>query len=89
MGRVAAFALAGVECWFYSQDHRPPHFHARRRGQWHVRVYFLEAKARMLERVAGPRGVLSAADRSALCDVAELYREELLLEWEQKVVCDG
>jgi hypothetical protein len=89
MGKVAAFRLAGVTCWFYSQDHWPPHFHAKRKGQWHVRVFFLEAKGKMLERVPGPRGIMSAADRDALCDMAELYREELLMEWEQKVVCNG
>jgi hypothetical protein len=31
---------------------------------------------------------MGSADRNALVDVAELYREELLKEWEEKVVCD-
>ena len=89
MGRVEAFSpLGGIRCWFYSQDHRPPHFHAEKRGQWHVRVYFLLLKDAMLEQVRGPRGLMSSADRNALVDVAELYREELLKEWEEKVVCD-
>jgi hypothetical protein len=86
MGKVAAFTLAGIACWFYSQDHQPPHFHAKRTGQWHARVFFLEARGKMVERVRGPRGIMSAGDREALCDMAELYREELLTEWEQKVV---
>ena len=49
MGRVTAFELVGVECWFYSQDHRPPHFHARKRGKWHVKVLFMEAREAMIE----------------------------------------
>ena len=46
MSRVESFSVPGVECWFYSNDHRPPHFHARRRGEWSVRVFFLEEEAR-------------------------------------------
>lgn len=88
MGKVQAFVLKGIQCWFYSQDHRPPHFHAKRKGQWHFRVFFLAAKEGMLERAKGPDRKITAGDRNALCDMGELYREELLIEWEQKVICD-
>lgn len=86
MGRVEAFRLEGIECWFYSQDHRPPHFHARRRGQWEVRVFFLKDGAEMIERVQGLRGRISARHLNALCRRAERFREKLLIEWEHKVV---
>lgn len=89
MGKLEAFSgLAGIECWFYSQDHRPPHFHAKRKGEWHYRVFFLRDRKDMLERVRGPRGMIKSQDESDLCEMAELYREELLSEWEKKVVCD-
>ncbi|MCD4825870.1 MAG: DUF4160 domain-containing protein [Phycisphaerae bacterium] len=88
MGKLEAFNLKGIGCWFWSQDHRPPHFHAKRKGQWEIRVYFLLPKEQMLERVRGAREAITRQDRNALCDMAELYREELLVEWERKVVCD-
>jgi len=88
MGKVDAFKLVGVECWFCSQDHRPPHFHARKRGKWDVRVFFMEAKDQMLERVRGARAPLPARDVKAICDAAEEHRDQLLAEWEEKVVCD-
>ncbi len=88
MGKVATFTLEGIDCWFNSMEHHPPHFHARRKGQWHVRVYFQQAKPRMIERVRGPSGRLKPADRDALRDMAKWYREELLSEWEQKANCD-
>jgi hypothetical protein len=88
MGKVEAFTLAGVECWFWSNDHNPPHFNAKRRGQWCVKVFFLRPKHRMLEREKGPRGEISTRDRRELCDLAERHRPELLKEWERKVNCD-
>ena len=88
MARVGAFKLEGVECWFYSQDHRPPHFHARKRGRWEVRVYFMEASEAMLDRVRGARRQLAPREVKALCGVAERHRDKLLAEWEEKVVCD-
>ena len=36
MGRVDAFAVPGVELWFNSSDHLPPHFHASQVGEWEV-----------------------------------------------------
>ncbi len=37
MGRVDAFAIGGLDLWFNSHDHGPPHFHARRPGDAHNR----------------------------------------------------
>jgi len=85
MGKVSSFAIEGVDCWFYSQDHRPPPFHARRRGQWHVRVFFLKPKSGMIEPVTNHLDRMTRADRNNLCEMAAARREELLGEWEEKV----
>lgn len=86
MGKVEAFEIAGVECWFWSADHNPPHFNAKRRGQWVFKVYFMLAPDRMLHRDAGsPRGRISSQDRRELCRLARQHRAALLLEWEKKV----
>lgn len=85
MGKVNSFSLEGIYSWFNSQEHRPPHFHAKRKGQWYVRVYFLKKRPEMIQRVRGPRGRMSTSDANVLQDMAELYRAELLKEWEGKV----
>jgi hypothetical protein len=35
----------------WSNDHEPPHFHARRAGEWEVKVHFLLEPAEMIEVV--------------------------------------
>ena len=88
MGKVEAFEIDGMDCWFWSQDHGPPHSGAKRKGQWCCKVFFLLPRQRMLVRARGPRGRIAAHDRRALCDMAERHRAELLGEWERKVQCD-
>ena len=88
MGIVTSFKLDGIYCWFYSNEHKPPHFHAKRAGQWHITVAFLESRHNMIRRAKGPRGRIKKADQEAVLDMAVLYREELLKEWEQKAVCN-
>ena len=48
-GRVSCFQLDGLDCTFNSNDHGPPHFHAKRRGDWESRGYFLLPVDRMLD----------------------------------------
>jgi hypothetical protein len=88
VGKVDAFSLAGVELWFNSSDHLPPHFHASRRGEWEVRVFFLLCTERHLEwslkwkdrsRSTPQRTLAELRDRSVK------FRAELLAEWEAKV----
>ena len=33
--------MGGLGVWFNSSGHRPPHVHARREGEWGLRVFFL------------------------------------------------
>ena len=48
MLRVACFAVIGLELWFNSDDHLPPHFHAEKAGEWQVRVHFLRERTEMI-----------------------------------------
>jgi hypothetical protein len=34
VGKVDVFSVPGVEMWFWSADHIPPHFHAKKAGEW-------------------------------------------------------
>ena len=49
MPRVASFDLPGIDCRFYSNDHEPPHFHAKRKDEWEYRVFFLQPRKHMLK----------------------------------------
>ncbi|MGA3212341.1 MAG: DUF4160 domain-containing protein [Terriglobales bacterium] len=87
MGKVEAFALAGIEVWFNSNDHIPPHFHAKRPGEWEIRVFFLECTAGNLAfqiKWGKKKGPLSG-ERAAMLAAVLKHRAALLKEWEQKV----
>jgi len=86
MAKVGCFELAGIDCWFYSSEiGHEPHFHARKRGHWHVRVFFLRQED-IIEKTGPGRMRLPGRDERALCDMAKRYRAKLLKEWEDKVL---
>jgi hypothetical protein len=89
MGKVDCFYIRGVDCWFWSRDHKSPHFNAKKKGEWYFKVFFLKPKEQMLDRVKGSRGRVSKADRKMLCQQAKENRKKLLTEWEKKVLCDA
>jgi hypothetical protein len=84
MGKLSSFSIEGMQCWFNSQDHKPPHFHAKKSGQWEYRIFFMKKAAEMLE-VKWQKTRISRQDRTTLCDEASECRPELLKEWEEKV----
>ena len=87
MGKVEAFNLPGIYCWFYSDDHRPPHFHAKKAGEWQVKVNFLLSEADMIECEWSKKSI-SGKHKRALIKMAVANRAVLLQEWEQKVNAD-
>lgn len=82
MATVKAFHVAGLKMWFWSHDHEPPHFHAKREGEWEVKVHFLRAAGEMIELVWADRKPQSRIVRE-LARLAEEHRLELLEEWEE------
>ncbi len=83
MALVSCFRLPWCRCWFYSRDHLDPHFHAKVRGQWEVRIFFLEEPPRpeivfSVERIPQAR-------LTELLELARKHRAELLMEWSEKV----
>lgn len=86
MGKVDAVVLEGLDLWFNSSDHLPPHLHARRRGEWEIRIYFLLCTddelifdCKWVKKAPSARVIDKI--RKAVVD----HRAELLREWEQKV----
>lgn len=82
MATVQAFSRPGWRLWFWSNDHEPPHFHAKRAGEWEVKVHFLLPPAEMIEEV-WTRKKPSRKSLQELCALAERHRAALLRQWEQ------
>jgi hypothetical protein len=82
MATVRAFQMAGLKLWFWSNDHEPPHFHAKRSGEWEVKVHFLWEPSEMIEVVWADKKPSSKVLKS-LTALAEEHRAELLAQWEQ------
>jgi hypothetical protein len=87
MGKVDCFEISGIEVYFNSSDHLPPHFHAGKPGEWGIRVYLQTTTSDFLDYKViwplggGPRApVLKELRESVIA-----HREDLLLEWERKV----
>lgn len=87
MPRVTCFEVPGVELRFHSHDHRPAHFHARRVGEWEIRVYFLHEPPVYEEVFVVTR--ISAPDLRAVLNGAAAHRAELLEQWSEGVAPDG
>jgi hypothetical protein len=87
MPKVDCFVIPGLVCWFWSNDHDPPHFHVKREGEWEIKVNFLAAEGEMFELQWGsaPKGkVLRQIARAVIAN-----RAALLAEWEAKVNRDN
>lgn len=70
-------------CWFWSNDHDPPHFHAKREGEWELKVSFLADESEMFELQWGtaPKGKVIRQIAKAV----RANRAALLAEWHAKV----
>lgn len=82
MAVVRAFQIASLKLWFWSLDHEPPHFHAKRPGEWEVKVQFLLPPREMIELVWAKKRPTARILRQ-LTSLAERYRAELLEQWEE------
>lgn len=86
MAQLEAFQVGGIEMIFYSGDHEPPHFQARRRGEWDARVYIQADGNEMIELIRPPDAKIRGSDRKAIVKGVEENRAALLAEWES---CQG
>jgi hypothetical protein len=76
MGKVDAFKLDGLKCYFPSADHLPQHFEVYRPGAYVVRIYFLRTNKkrglnwdykRMMGGEFGPAGASRSVSTRAVC----------------------
>jgi hypothetical protein len=86
MAKLKCISISGIQLWFYSNDHEPPHFHAKRKGEWEYKVKFLESAEEMFELVwSQKKRQMTKVERENLLELVEGNRIEILREWEQKV----
>lgn len=83
MAKVECFDIPGLKCWFYSNDHDPPHFHVKQDGQWEIRVKFALVESQMFELKWGKPPSGKVLRQIAKC--VKDHRAQLLAEWEEKV----
>lgn len=80
MANVAAFTISGLKIWFWSNDHEPPHFHVKKRGEWEIKVAFLEDSAQMIEVVFGKPAAKALKE---IRELTEQHRLEILKQWQK------
>ena len=84
MAKLKCIAVDGVRLWFWSDDHNPPHFHAKRAGEWELKVKFMESStAEMFELVKGNK--VPTAYTKLLEKLVTENRLSILDEWEKSV----
>jgi hypothetical protein len=89
LGKVQAFKIDGLDLFFYSHDHKPPHFHAAiKSGEWEIRIDILQSSKEngLIYTAKYPRNPdISSKDKKQLLKLVLGNRSKLLDEWEQKV----
>jgi hypothetical protein len=86
VGRIGCFSISGCHCWFWSNDHLEPHFHAKSAGEWEIRVFFGEEPPRH-EVVFEARRIPAKKVKEILA-ASLRHREALFVEWSQKVTVE-
>ena len=77
--------MTGLDLWFNSHYHPPPHFHARRPGMWEIRIYFSTCTLRRVDYDLKWRRSPTGSELRMLVENAVRHRDALAKEWETKV----
>jgi hypothetical protein len=89
LGRIEEFSLQGLQAFFRSNDHRPPHFHVKKSGVWEIRVYVLTSSKNGLDysfKFPKNKSVnLTSKEKKAILSFVIENREKLLLLWSTQV----
>ena len=90
MGRIGEFNIEGLQAFFRSSDHRPPHFHVKKAGKWEIRVYILTSSKNGLDYSfkfpKNKSALLSSQEEKEILGFVIDNREKLLLDWQTKVI---
>lgn len=84
------YQLDGIVIVFYSNDHAPPHFHARKPGEWEIRVFLEDSEDAAFHfdfKWQSKAEGLSRSEISLISEFVRSNRESLKLEW-KTFVCE-
>jgi hypothetical protein len=92
VGKVDCFSLAGLDIYFNSSDHRPPHFHVGC-ADWEIRVFIdtTSVESGLSFNYKYPRNPsknfmgITSKQKKELLGLVVNHRAQLLQEWQQKV----
>ncbi len=89
LGRIEEFNLPGLQAFFRSNDHLPPHFHVKKTGTWEIRVYILTSSRKKLDysfKFPKNQSVnLTSKEIKEIINFIISNRERLLLGWQTQV----
>lgn len=89
LGRIEEFNLKGLQAFFRSSDHHPPHFHVKKPGMWEIRVYVLTSSKNELDySFKFPKNNsidLTSKEKKAILAFITSNREKILIDWSTKV----
>src|SRR5437773_30378 len=88
VGDVVAFSIAGLKCYFGSNDHFPQHFEVLKRGNWVIRVFFLRStRVRGLswEYKKQWKGAFGSREEAIVLRLVLANKRLLLQEWRKRV----
>jgi hypothetical protein len=89
LGKIEEFSLKGLQAFFRSSDHHPPHFHVKKSGRWEIRVYILTSSKNGLDySFKFPKNksvTLTSKEEKAILGFVTSNREKLLLDWSTQV----
>jgi hypothetical protein len=85
VGKVKCITIAGLDIFFNSNDHLPPHFHINKVGEWEIRVNVLGTRKNGLKFEVvyghGPSGRI----QKTIASLVAANKKRLLKEFEKKV----
>ncbi|HEY0022953.1 MAG TPA: DUF4160 domain-containing protein [Longimicrobium sp.] len=86
MGKVDCVSWPGCEVWFWSKDHREPHFHVAAPGSWEIRVFF--GPEPPVYDVVMEIGRIPRRRLKEFLKQVSTNREKLYREWDTKVIVE-
>jgi hypothetical protein len=86
MGKVDYVSWPGCEVWFWSKDHREPHFHVAAPGNWEIRVFF--GPEPPVYDVVMEIGRIPRRRLKDFLKQVSKNREKLYREWDAKVIVE-
>lgn len=77
--------IDGILIFFFSNDHAPLHFYARKAGEWEIKVYFNDTVMTYDIKWRTRTGP-SKSEMYLIAEYVKTHRENLQIEW-KKFVC--